>query len=712
MKKATNKLMSFLAAFAMVISVLVAPFTSANAAEDTETTESVTIHKILLTKEALDAHDKDKKYEGNKIENITDFFGDKTAKEIDGVYFKLQKLNDDVKEADIDVTNDDQWTDVKGKDGFTGSQDKDGNVVSKDDKETQRVPGLKINTKGLKGTYRIVEDLTKSTYKGKDGELLANSKAVPTLLTLPITNDKGVVKEAHVYPKNTQQKPQIDKNFTSDSKLEHAEGFDKAEEGAGADVGAKYENYAKTKETAKAYVGKKIPYDVKTKILKDSHYKKLVWSDEMTKGLTYNEDLKVSGAGLAEEDYRVVASEQGFVLELLESGLDKVEKAAKTADVEITLTYSATVNSEAEVDTPDDNIIKLDYSNNPSNDNESKTVKPKNQEIKVTKTWAEGPVTKDDKDAKVVYILQKKDGKDWTDEQSVTKTYQEKDGQPDQESFNHTFTGLDDSSEYRVIERVSGYAPEYLETTEDGTVKINNEKDTKNPKTLQPTKVSVVTGGKKFVKTNNEDVDSKDLERLAGAEFYVTDGNGQYLVEKMTDADAVNEAKEALDAAVEAYNKMNAKEQESEDGKAAKALVDEKQEAYDKAVKANASGYEWGNKKDAVVLTSDKEGKFEITGLEYGNYKLEENTAPEGYAKLDPKEEQLEFEVKKGSYSTEDVNIKYKADDNDESAKQIRNKNVTIPQTGGIGSLIFVVAGLALMAVAFVAMKRRNSYEA
>ena len=33
MKKATNRILSFLTAFAMVIGVLVAPFTSANAAE-------------------------------------------------------------------------------------------------------------------------------------------------------------------------------------------------------------------------------------------------------------------------------------------------------------------------------------------------------------------------------------------------------------------------------------------------------------------------------------------------------------------------------------------------------------------------------------------------------------------------------------------------------------------------------------------------------
>lgn len=714
MKKATNRILSFLSAFAMVLGILVAPFTSANAAEGdadpapetpsatSDVTETLTIHKILMDKKAFGDFNEGTKgkngteFDGNKITSLQDFFLAKdknneyvgSAKEIEGVYFKLQKPAKDG--TDPDVNKDSDWVDLgEGYQGLTTANGLEIKDVSK-----------------LEGKYRIVEDLTKSTYKGEDEETLAAAKAIPSLITLPLVNNDGVVENAHVYPKNTQQKPQIDKNFTSDSKLEHAEGFDKAEKGAGADAGAKYENYAKTKETAKAYVGKKIPYDVKTKILKDSHYKKLVWSDEMTKGLTYNEDLTVSGADLEEADYRVVASEQGFVLELLESGLDKVEEAAKTEDVEITLTYSATVNSEAVVDKPDDNIIKLDYSNNPSNDNESKTVKPKNQEIKVTKTWAESPVTEHDKDAKVVYILQKKDGKDWTDEQSVTKTYQEKDGQPDQESFDHTFTGLNNESEYRVIERVSGYAPEYIETNEDGTVKINNEKDEKNPKTLEPTKVSVVTGGKKFVKTNQD-----GTERLEGAEFYVKNAEGKYLVEKATDTEAVKAAKAELDKAVEEFNKLSAEEQNGDAGKTAQAKVDEKQAAYDKAVKANASGYEWGDKKDAVVLTSDKEGKFEITGLEYGNYKLEENKAPEGYAKLDANEKQLEFEVKKGSYSTEDVNIKYNAADNDESAKQIKNKNVTIPQTGGIGSLIFIVAGLALMAVAFVAMKRRNSYE-
>jgi len=710
MKKATNKLMSFLAAFAMVIGVLVAPFANANAAEDTETTESVTIHKILLTQDALKDHDVNKKYDGNSIKDIKDFFGDTNAKEIDGVYFKLQKLNDDVKEADIDVTNDDQWTDVEGKDGFTGSQDKDGNVVSKDDKETQRVPGLKINTKGLKGTYRIVEDLTKSTYKGKDGELLANSKAVPTLLTLPITNDKGVVKEAHVYPKNTQEKPEIDKNFAADNDLTTVE-----DEKGNQKVGAKYENYEAKKATVTADLGKKIPYEVKTKIKKDSKYKKLVWNDNMTKGLTYQKDLKVEGAGLAKDDYFVTETDRGFTLVLKDSGLTKVENAAKEADVEITLTYSAKINGEAVVDKPELNDIALDYANKPGKDNEPEEFKPGRKEITMNKSWdvtGDQTVTEADKGVTAYFTLQKKndEGK-WEDVETVEKT--------DKDNFEVTFKELDENGTYRIVESVKGYEAEYQKyNSETGEIEIVDHKDTDNPEKLNPTEPKVQLGGRKFVKTNNEDKGSDKLERLAGAEFYVKNAEGKYLVATApAKKEAVKTAKEALDAAVNKYNAMGAEAQKSEEGQKAKADVDAKQKAYNEAVFANASEYSWEEapKEDQpdnrVVLTSDEEGRFEISGLEYKKgYKLEEKTAPNGYAKLQSPQD---FEVKDGSYASTEDELQYNKDD----AKggyglQIKNKNVTIPQTGGIGSLIFIVAGLALMAVAFVAMKRRNSYEA
>ena len=682
-----HKILSFLTAFAMVFGIIVAPFTNANAAEATET-KSVTIHKILLTKDALEKHDKDKKYEGTEIPNIQDFFGDTKAEEIDGVYFKLQKLNDGVKAEDIDVNNDAQWTDVAGKEG-----------------KTKGGAGLKLVTTGLeKGTYRIVEDLEKSTYKGDDGELLAASKAVPTLLTLPITNNEGIVENAHVYPKNTQEKPEIDKNFAANNDLGTVE-----DKNSNQKSGAAYENYKKEKATVTADLGKSVPYEVKTKIKKDSKYKKLVWNDNMTKGLTYQKDLKITSDqltgknALTADDYFVTETDRGFTLVLKESGLTKVENAAKAGEVEIKLTYSAKINGEAVVDQPELNDIALDYANKPGKDSEPKEFTPGKKEITMKKSWdvtGDQTVTEADKNVVAYFTLQKKnaEGK-WEDVKTVDKTAKEE--------FTVVFDNLDPNGTYRIVESVKGYEAEYKTyNPKTGEIEIVDHKDTDNPEKLNPTEPKVQLGGKKFVKTNNEDKDSKKLERLAGAEFYVKNADGKYLVAAKKDAKAVTDAKAALDAAVKAYNDLSAEKQKGDEGTAAKKLINDKQAAYNKAFKENATAYTWGEKNDpnVVVLTSDGEGRFEISGLEYKKgYKLEEKTAPKDYAKL---QSEPEFEVKEGSYASTDAELQYNKDNaNNGYGLQIKNKKVTIPQTGGIGSIIFVIAGLLIMGLAGYKMK-------
>lgn len=684
-----NKKFKFLTVLLALVMTLgaFAPFSAVKAAEATET-ESVTIHKILLTKAALDAHDKDKKYDGNAIKNIKDFFGDTNAKEIDGVYFKLQKLKDGVADADIDVTKDEQWTDVAGKDGKTA-----GGV------------GLKLDTKGLKGKFRIVEDLKKSTYKGDDGELLAASKAVPTLLTLPIANDKeGIVKDAHVYPKNTQEKPQIDKNFAKKNDLKEEKPGE-----TGSKAGADYKNYQKEKATVTADLGKKIPYEVKTKIKKDSHYKKLVWNDNMTKGLTYQKDLKVEGAGLTADDYFVTETDRGFTLVLKESGLTKVENAAKAGDVEITLTYSAKINGEAVVDKPELNDIALDYANKPGKDSEPKEFTPGKKEITMKKSWdvtGDQTVTEADKGVTAYFTLQKKnaEGK-WEDVETVAKT--------EKDNFEVTFSNLDENGTYRIVESVKGYEADYQKyNPETGEIEIVDHKDTDNPEKLNPTEPKVQLGGRKFVKTNNEDKGSAKLERLPGAEFYVKNADGKYLVAAKKDAKAVTDAKAALDEAVKAYNELSAEEQKGEKGTTAKNTINQKQKDYNDAFVANATEYTWGEKTDAnvVVLTSDAEGRFEIKGLAYAEgYKLEEKTAPKGFAKLQSDEK---FDVYEGSYASTDKELQYNKNDTKAGyGLQIKNKNVTIPQTGGIGTVIFTVVGVMLMVGAAFALKRRKEDE-
>ena len=148
-------------------------------------------------------------------------------------------------------------------------------------------------------------------------------------------------------------------------------------------------------------------------------------------------------------------------------------------------------------------------------------------------------------------------------------------------------------------------------------------------------------------------------------------------------------------------------------GKTALATVDQKQKAYNDAfVKANYS-YEWvaDKKADNVVkLISNAGGQFEITGLDKGTYGLEETQAPAGYATLSG---DVNFEVTATSYSKgATTDIAYDKGSVKKDAQQVQNKKVTIPQTGGIGTILFTIIGLSIMLGAVVIMKKRQSEEA
>lgn len=723
-----KRFLSLIIALAMMVGVFTPLLSSAAEAKETE---SVTVHKILLTKAALDKHDVDKKYDGNAIKDIKDFFGDQTAKDIGNVYFRLEKLNDNVEKDKINVNDDTQWSPITDGENEKAPFKYKGLTVEN--------AGLKLDTKGLKGTYRIVEDLKQSKYQGEEGKLLAGSKAVPTLLTLPVVNDEeGIVKDAHVYPKNTQEKPKIDKNFSVeeakkhisedeakklDAAIQHKVAFDQAKKAYAptedkykeaeeaykpedkaliAKWGIDFDNNQRDKQEVSKKIGDDVQYVVETEIPKDAKYKKLVWNDNMTKGLTYNKDLKIEGAGLVADDYSVIATDRGFTLVLKESGLTKVENEAKKGDVTLKLTYSAKVNENSIVDTPDLNDIALDYSNIPGKDNEPKEFTPGKKEITMKKSWdvtGDQTVTEADKNVVAYFTLQKKNDKgEWEDVETVEKT--------EKDNFEVTFKNLDENGTYRIVESVKGYEAEYMEyNKETGKIEIKDHKNTDNPDKLNPTEPKVVLGGKRFVKTDQEG------NRLAGAEFYVKNAKDEYLVATKKDTQAVATAKKALEDAVTAYNALDADKQTEEE----RAKVTKAQENYNKVFKENATAYTWGKKDDTnvVVLTSDGQGKFEITGLEYGDYKLEEKTAPKGFAKLNGT---IDFKVKKGSYAGTNTEFKYQVTLKDGETQhyglQIKNKKVSIPQTGGIGTIIFTAIGLAIMASAIIAIKKRQATEA
>ena len=702
-----HKILSFLTAFAMVFGIIAAPFVNASAAEEAkETTKSVTLHKLVMSKQNLSDWDSDalekKGYDGTQNTDQLKALLDEghTAKEVAGVYFAVKYNSGENKGKYVTINETDKENPVYGAVDSLDGQLPAGHKLLAGKTEAN---GIVFNTKGLEGNFLIEEIHEKSSYVGDDGEAITDSKAVPVDITLPLVNDNGVVENAHVYPKNTEEKPQIDKNFLKNNELTEAE----KEAADKLKVGADYKNYQAKKATAKAEIGKNVPYEVKTEIPAKSNLKEAHWDDIMTEGLTYNKDLKVTidGTEITPTKDELVQTDKGFSLKLKGDNLALLN--GKDAPVTVELKYSATVNSKAIVDIPEANDITFHYGNTPSKGNTPKPTKPNdNGEIKVVKTWdngsewVEGEYAKfklvdanTGEDVKSTDLVNAPD--DYKFEGTVTLSKGTKE--------NYTWRYLNKDKQYKVVEVESKTLSdaEYTKAA-DGTIEVTNHKST-NPKPLNPTEPKVVLGGKRFVKTNQD-----GTERLAGAVFYVKNSEGKYLVADKKDPNAVKTAKDALDEAVKTYNNLDADKQTEEE----KAKVTAAQEAYNKAFIENATAYKWENDNtNAIELTSDGKGKFEITGLEYGDYKLEEKTPPKGFAKLNG---DIDFKVAKGSYvdvagyekgQKAPAHIGYDNDKDSIKGQQIENKKVTIPQTGGIGSIIFVVAGLLIMGLAGYKMK-------
>ena len=435
-----------------------------------------------------------------------------------------------------------------------------------------------------------------------------------------------------------------------------------------------------------------VPFKVESNLPQGANFKRLVWSDIMTKGLTYNKNslvIKLEKGTRTESlklekgtDYTLKENESGFDLKITKNGITKINEALKTDSLKVTLTYNASLNGAAVPDKEELNNVRFDYNNNPAFDADPQPTSPSNNQIKVTKTWADGkePTTK----PMVTYYLYKKGEKE--DDDKVVD-YVVLDGK---NGYNHTFSGLEADGQYYVREIVNGYEATYGKVSEGNIALTNN----KNPEQNKPEPKKVVTYGKKFVKTGENDA------RLSGAEFVIKSRDeatkGKFLKKKSTDD--IAQAKAAYESAQDEY--LAAVKDNSQDKDAKKAK-------RDKAYVAMKIQWEFtANEGEAYRFKSGNQGQFEVIGLDAGNYSLVEKTAPKGYALLSG---EVQFSVTGGSYTTQENGINYVEDKTDEgTALKVENKKVTIPQTGGIGTLIFAVAGIALMGFAAYSMKRNS----
>lgn len=707
-----NKLFSIFTALAMVLGILVSPFTSAHAAAeagtpvgptaDTETKTTVTIHKIkvksttgfpLEQKEGateIVGKDNKTKYDGGKIadDNISGFFGD-GAEELANVTFTYWTFDskENYEKMVKDPSSYDTFDEVKallnsdGKDVTTTA-----NGVATDE--------ITVPAKGHKYLWAVEKSKTITDANGKQ-QTITGGAAVPFGLALPLFKADGNVNtDIHVYPKNTTaNEPKVDKDF---------EDFANAE-----DERKEIDNNIKKD----VKVGDKVPYDIETIIPAGAKYKIVAWTDQMTEGLTFNKDVKIMiGAKGAEKEwdtanYKVKEDGNGFNLELTEAGLAALEEQAKDAEVRLLVKYSATVNENSKVERPERNDVIFHYGHEPHHGNTPYPTKPSKGQLTVNKEFsdAQGAWKPGEKVTVTIYDAHTGKPVEFKDGQKATVELTKGDAENNiKEKLSHTWTGLDNDRQYKVVEKFTpGDEVTYVKQ-EDGTVKIIDEK-TDNPSPKDPQEPEVVTYGHRFQK-----IDQSEGKGLPGAKFVVKNNNegddkGKVLAQKT--AKDLEKDQAAYDKAEKEYKDA------VKEGKADTEIAPLK-EARDKAyVKVNTQ-WTWIADTDkhegAYVFTSKDNGFFKVTGLNKGNYQLIETEAPKGYAKNDTPQD---FEVTEKS-TGETTKLKTGELEDKQGFKQIENKKVTIPQTGGIGSLIFVVAGLAIMAFAYTAYKKSQYQEA
>lgn len=637
-------------------------------AEDTQPQQTkVVVHKVLMSKEDFERFDHQtaqaiQKYDGTEIQTgkFTQYFG-QSATEIAGVNFKVWKKVDN----QVEGTKTGTQLGITGEGATEHYQKMTNDYGTKGVNTDAGSAGASFTLEN--GTYIFVEDKEASPYYNKNGDAtgseLTEAKAVPFRLVLPVTLPEGsgyfnsADKPLHVYPKNTEDKPTVTKTF-GDGKI----------------------------ETKSVSIGEEINYKITTKIPKGSSYKTIVWEDLMVEGLDYipgslTVAYKEVENLVKDTHYTVTEDKRGFMVKVKDTGLAAIEEAAKTQDVNITLTYKAVLNDSAKVDTEIPNQVKFHYGNRPSEFSEPKSTTPKDGEIIVNKTWDIGV-----NQTEVVFGVYEKGTGVRVGEIKLAVGVN-----------TGRLTGLNGAKEYIVIEetRVPGALPSYSNGGA-GTIKVKNNKNP-NPGPLVPEEPKVVTYGKRFVKTDDKDLDSS--EKLLGAEFIVRkDGEESYLALK----DTVTQAKEIAEyKTAEADYLATVKSATTDNPKTDE--IKQKKNARDTAYEKMNMQWTWvGNKDSAFKFVSSTEGKFEVKGLKEGNYELIETKAPEGFAlPTSP----VKFTVGVGSWGTID---ELTAD----NFQQIKNKKVTIPQTGGIGTLVFTIVGLSTMVFAFIAMKKRQSEEA
>ncbi len=270
-------------------------------------------------------------------------------------------------------------------------------------------------------------------------------------------------------------------------------------------------------------IGENVPYQLTGTLPSDySKYTEYAYTfnDQMSKGLTFNNDIKVYKNSASEKNlipaaqYGVTSDEHSFSIKF-----DNLKKVTTNASDQIIVTYSAQLNDKAQIGKQgNDNTVYLKYSNNPNytgkgeNSPEGQTPKDKNivftYQLNVNKYKdAVGDSNKTDK-AQFQLFKEMKDGK----VKPITIT-------ADSDTKLYSAKGLDDGTYilqetkapdgYNKMDGSVTFGSTTYENAKEFKIEATHEDKSDNPKLLSLSGTATKTGEATFTaggtKTTAED---------------------------------------------------------------------------------------------------------------------------------------------------------------------------------------------------------------
>ncbi|MGF0072161.1 SpaH/EbpB family LPXTG-anchored major pilin [Streptococcus orisratti] len=323
MKKFVNLLLTALAGLSMILSSL----GSATVLADENAPDPNDKYDIVLTKIKMtdlsgwpkQTGEDGSMYTGQKLDTGK-YFG--TTDTLDGVWFEVHK---DTANGEIVAQ------------GATA----DGGVV-----KFTNLPA---------GKYVITENKAKSKIPGEDE--LANAAAVPIEITLPVFKATGGwykqgEEAVHVYPKNTVDKPTIDKVVNDNDKHDTA-------------------NLGQVKTFKVTSV---MPEGIKD-------YKLLKFEDKFSAGLTYENNLKVTLNNAAVDKANYTVNVEGTAGAKITVDFAKTFIASLNPADKLVITYDASINEAAVLGAENPNEVKVVYATNPDFTEEKEQEPGENPEL-------------------------------------------------------------------------------------------------------------------------------------------------------------------------------------------------------------------------------------------------------------------------------------------------------------------------------------------